>query len=218
MTDNNDYLYKSQQFAKQAVKFFSDGDWTHLVSVRLETGMYLLHMHCMVRQFLRENRLKNFMNMVHGYTAKAGFTEAQRGDFFGTVAAAVAAGGALSATKYGKAVKKESDEVMAEFLKVFPLDKPTRDLVKHYGELFRSAARKLTYSRDALLPNEVQVLRSFLFNSLVITYACIEEHFIEALDEEFIASYGLINPKQARYIAEFLSVATLTFEQETENA
>ena len=185
VTDNNDYLYKSQQFAKQAVKFFSDDDWTHLVSVRLETGMYLLHMHCMVRQFLRENRLKDFMNMVHRYTAKAGFTEAQRGDFFGTVAAAVAAGG---------------------------------DLVKHYGELFRSAARKLTYTRDALLPNEVQVLRSFLFNSLVITYACIEEHFIEALDEEFIASYGLVNPKQARYIAEFLSVATLTFEQETENA
>lgn len=76
MTDHNDYLYKSQQFAKQAVKFFSDGDWTHLVSVRLETGMYLLHMHCMVQQFLRENRLKDFMNMVYGYTAKAGFTEA----------------------------------------------------------------------------------------------------------------------------------------------
>ena len=218
MTDKSDYLYKSQQFAKQAVKFFSDNDWTHLVSVRMETGMYLLHMHCLVRKFLRENRMNDFLKMVQTFTAKVGFTAEQQGDFFGTIAAAAAAGGALFAVRYSKDIKKESEDVMAEFLKVFPLDKPTRDLTKHYGELFRSAARKLTYSREALLPNEIQVLRSFLFNSLVITYACIEEHFIEALDEEFIASYGLVNPKQARYIAEFLSVATLTFEQETENA
>lgn len=206
-------LAHAKDFGKAVARMMKTQDVTKIYPCRSEVSLYIMHMHSLVRVMFQDKRFGQFLEMVFQYSDKIGFPETMHGDFLATIAATVASGGILTTLRVTQVEKAEAETVLSDFLAPFHFQEPLISEIKNYARSFIRGAKELE-KRGKVAKEDADVMKGYIFNSFIITMALTEEHFIPSLDEEFVAKYGLTNPKQARYIAEFLCLATMTFADE----
>ena len=191
-------------------KFCEENQTDALRACRAEVTWYCLHMHAFMRYLVKNGRVIDFCNALAKKLESEELGAEVHSACFAVLGASSASGAYLNALRWNEKVEADCMKGLDLFLSPFSLAEDARAGLAGFVTNFLAALRE--YQRTGFVKEgeRLEAFRTYLGCAFLLTDFAVKEKFISAIDECYVMNYGLCEPKQARYVADFLRLTTET--------